>query len=604
MKHGARGVSEESVLGKAYDGRLLLWLWGWVRPHRHLVGISLVLFVAVSASQLIQPYLVKVAIDNYMLKGDASGLNRLALLFLASLAAEFFFRFLEIYVMERTGQAVVFDLRRALFAHLQRLPTRFFDGNPVGRLVTRVTTDVESLSEVFASGVVTVVGDLIKLVGIIVVMLWLDARLAMVTFTVIPVMLALSMFFRVRLRDAYRRMRLRLARINANLHEVLTGMHLVQLFGRQERQYREFEALNRSHLEADTGSVIYDSMFSAVIEWVGTLSVALIIWYGGGQIVGGAITFGVLVAFIEYAQRFFQPIRELSTKYTVMQSAMASSERLVALMEEPLEPGAMTQLPPAEEVVPPIAKGTVQFQDVHFHYQEGEPILHGINLTIKSGSKVALVGFTGGGKTTLSQLMVRLYEPTAGRILLDGEDIRRLDPRVLRRRIGVVLQDSFLFRGTVASNISLDDPRISRGKVEAAARLVQADPFISSLPAGYDSQVAPRGSNFSSGQKQLMAFARAVAFDPEVLILDEATSSVDPATESRIQDALEEVTRGRTALIIAHRLSTIVNADRILVLNKGTVAEDGTHAELLGGDGLYTRLYRLQAGREADRAGS
>jgi ATP-binding cassette subfamily B protein len=600
VKRGGRGVSEEAVLGRAYDARLVRWLWGWVQPHRRLVGLSLVLFVAVSAAQLVQPYLVKVAIDGYMLEGDVSGLDRLALLFLLALAGEFLFRFLEIYVMERTGQAVVYDLRQAIFSRLQRLPARFFDANPVGRLVTRVTTDVESLNEVFASGVVTVVGDLVKLVGIVAVMLWLDARLALVTFTVVPVMLTLSLFFRIRLRDAYRRLRVRLARINAHLNEALGGMALIQLFGRQEREQVEFEELNRDHLRAEIGSVTYDSLFSAVVEWVGTLSVALIIWYGGGQIVSGAITFGVLVAFIEYTQRFFQPIRELSTKYTVMQAAMASSERLEALMAEPLEPGALAAGPGDAAVAAP--RGQVAFESVRFHYQEDEPVLAGVDFTIEPGQRVALVGFTGAGKTTLTKLLVRLYEPTSGRIRLDGTDIRTLEPRDLRRRIGVVLQDSFLFRGTVAANISLDEPGVGRSRVEAAARAVQADAFIRTLPGGYDHVLQPRGSNLSTGQKQLLGFARALAFDPEVLILDEATSSVDPVTERRIQQALAEVTRDRTALIIAHRLSTIVNADRILVLHHGRVAEDGTHRELLAADGIYARLYRLQAGQEPGAA--
>lgn len=598
MKHSARGVSEESVLGKAYDARLMRWLWGWVRPHRRLVGLSIVLFVAVSSVQLVQPYLVKVAIDRYMLRGNVSGLNLIALLFLAAILGEFLFRSLEIYVMERTGQAVILDLRQALFAHLQRLPARFFDRNPVGRLVTRVTTDVESLNEVFASGVVTVAGDMFKLLGIIGVMFWLDARLALVTFTVVPVMLALSLFFRVRMRDAYRRMRLCLARINATMNEALSGMHLVQLFSREEKQYAEFEDLNRAHLEADTGSVFYDSLFSAVIEWVGTLSVALIIWYGGGEIIGGAITFGVLVAFIEYTQRFFQPIRELSTKYTVMQAAMASSERLVALMAEQPEPGARTDLAGKAPGLPSSPRGELTFENVHFHYQEDEPVLNGVSFTVKAGHKVALVGFTGAGKTTISKLLVRLYEPTAGRILLDGVDIRTLELRDLRRRMGVVLQDSFLFRGTIAANLTLDDPAISRQRMEEAARAVEADKFISKLSGGYDHEIQTRGGNLSTGQKQLLAFARALAFDPEILILDEATSSVDPVTERRIQKALAELTRGRTSLIIAHRLSTIVSADRILVLHQGLVHEEGTHAELLARDDLYARLYRLQAGRE------
>ncbi len=601
---GPRGIQEETVLGKAYDARLVRWLWGWVRPHRRLVLLSLMLFICVSAVQLVQPYLIKVAIDNYMVPGRLEGLTTVALLFLAALVGEFIFRFLEIYVMESTGQAVVYDLRTAVFAHLQRLPARFFDRNPVGRLVTRVTTDVESLNEVFASGVVTAAGDLIKLAGIVAVMLWMDVKLALVTFTVVPVMLGLSMFFRLRLRDVYRALRLRLARINAALNESLTGMPLVQLFRRQRRNYREFEALNRSHRDADTHSVWYDSVFSAVVEWVGTLSVALIIWYGGGQIVSEAITFGVLVAFIEYTQRFFQPIRELSTKYTVMQAAMASSERLVALLKEAPEPGAV--LPAAaggSGVAAAAARGRLEFENVWFHYHEGEEVLRGVSFHVDPGEKLAIVGFTGSGKTTLNKLLVRLYEPTSGRILLDGDDIRSLEPRALRRRLGVVLQDSFLFRGTVASNIALDEPSISRERVEAAARAVEADAFIRRLPGGYDHEVRQRGANFSTGQKQLLAFARALAFDPEVLILDEATSSVDPLTESRIQTALAQVTQGRTSIIIAHRLSTIVGADRILVLHKGAVAETGTHRDLLTRGGLYARLYRIQERREQESAG-
>jgi len=578
-----RGISEEAVLGKAYDARLVHWLWQWVRPHRLLVALSLGLFVCVAASQLVQPYLIKVAIDSYMIPGREEGLNGVALLFLLALTAEFVFRFLEIYVMQNTGQAVVYDLRTA--------------ANPVGRLVTRVTTDIESLNEVFASGVVTVVGDLVKLAGIIAIMVWLDARLALVTFAVIPLMVGLSVFFRIRLRNVYRNVRLRLARINSALNESLTGMKLVQLFGRQKSNYREFEQLNRAHREADSGSVVYDSLFSAVVEWVGSFSVALIIWYGGGRLVSGALTFGVLVAFIEYTQKFFVPIRELSTKYTVMQAAMASSERLVALLQEEPEPGALAVETAAPG--PPSRRGLVEFQQVRFHYHEDEEILRDVSFCLRPGEKLAIVGITGSGKSTLIRLMVRLYEPTSGRILLDGTDIRALEPQVLRRRLGVVLQESFLFRGTIASNIALDEPAISRERIEAAARAVQADGFIRRLAGGYDHDVRQRGSNFSAGQRQLLAFARALAFDPEVLILDEATSSVDPVTESRLQQAVSLVTRERSSLIIAHRLSTVVGADRILVLHRGSVREEGTHRDLLRQDGLYARLYRLQTQTES-----
>ena len=590
------GIHEEDVLGKAYDARLVRWLWRWVRPYRGWMAVSFVLFVLVAAAQLLQPYLIKVAIDRYMVPGRSSGLPGIAALFLLSLVAEFVFRYLEITCLERTGQGVVFDLRTAVFARLQRLPAAFFDRNPVGRLVTRVTTDIESLNELFASGVVTVLGDFIKLIGIIAVMLWMNTRLALVTFAVIPIMLVLSALFRIRLRDAYRSLRLRLARINAFLNESISGMKLVQLFRRQERNYREFEALNRAHRDVDLGSVRYDSFFSAVVEWVGTLSVALIIWYGGGHIISGAITFGVLVAFIEYTQRFFVPIRELSTKYTVMQSAMASTERLLALFEQPEEPGALVIAGGRDQAAFPRSdrRGALEFDNVWFHYVEGEDVLRGVSFSVEPGAKIGIVGLTGSGKSTLIKLLVRLYEPTSGRILLDGTDIRTFDPSGLRRRIGVVLQDSVLFRGTISSNLTLGDPGISRQEIESACRSVQIDRFIRSLPGGYDHEIQPRGSNLSSGQKQLLAFARAIAFDPEILVLDEATSSVDPVTEARIQTAMQAVTRERTSLIVAHRLTTLAAVDRILVLHHGALREEGTHNELLARGGLYTRLYRYQ----------
>jgi ATP-binding cassette, subfamily B, multidrug efflux pump len=625
----AGGAPDDEVLGKAYDARLVRWLWGWVRPHRGLVVASLLLFAGVSAAQLVQPWLVKIAIDRHMLAGSPAGLGRIALVFCAALLAEFVLHSLEIYVLERTGQAVIYDLRTAVFARLQRLPAVFFDRHPVGRLVTRVTTDVESLNEVFSSGVVTVVGDVFKLAGILGVLLWMNTRLALVTFSAMPVMLALSWYFRVRLRDAYRTLRLRLARINATLNEGITGMALIQLFRREARSYREFEAINRSHRDADLGSVVYDSLFSAVIEWVGSLSVALIIWYGGGGIVAGSITFGMLVAFIEYTQKFFVPIRELSTKYTVMQAAMASSERLESLLAEPEEPGGAAVSGPRpgrtaegagdpEGAARPDApegatvperpqrqrRGEVVFEDVWFRYREGEEVLRGLSFRVRPGERVAFVGPTGAGKTTVLRLLLRLYDPSSGRIRLDGVDTRDIPPGDLRRRVGVVLQEPFLFRGSIASNISLEDPYIRPDDIERAARAVHASEFIDLLADGYDHEIRERGGNLSTGQKQLLALARALAFDPDLFLFDEATASVDAVTEGRIQEALSRIMQGRTTLVIAHRLSTVLGADRILVLHHGRVREDGTHRELLALDGLYARLWRLQAGDAAGPSGS
>jgi ATP-binding cassette subfamily B protein len=585
---------EEEVLGKAYDARLMRRIYGYLLPHRRLVAQSAIFLFLVSAAQLAQPWLIKQAIDGPIASGDPAGLIPIVALFAALLLAEFGFRFAQIYYLEKTGQNIVHDLRVELYAHLQSLSSSFFDRNPVGRLVSRLTTDVETLSEIFSSGLVTLMGDGVKLIGILAILLWMDARLAALTLTVLPLLGFAAFFFRIRIRDAFRAVRERVALLNAYLQEHLTGMVVVQIFQRERADDEEFERINRSHRDADLSSVSYDSILSALIEMVGTLSVAMIIWYGGGRVLMGAITFGTLVAFLEYAQKFFGPVKELGSYYSVMQSAMASSERVFALLDTRPE-----IVPPAEPRSLPSAvrgcSGEVVFDDVHFAYPGGPEVLKGLSFRIEPGEKVALVGSTGAGKTTIARLLVRLYDTQSGTIRIDGVDIRKIDLRTLRRHIGMVLQDHFLFSGTVASNIGLGDPAITRERIEAAARAVSADRFIRELEGGYDGGVAERGANLSVGQKQLLSFARALAFDPPVLVLDEATASVDTQTEMRIQAALRAVMDRRTSLVIAHRLSTIRESDRILVLHKGAVREEGTHEELLARrGGLYETLYRLQ----------
>lgn len=578
---------EEPVLGKVYDARLARRILPYLAPHRRLLGASLGFLLILSIAQLAQPYLLKLVIDGPIARREVRGLGWLAALYALAAVAEFATRFAQMYTMEMTGQRVILDLRVAVYRHLQRLPAAFFDRNPTGRLVTRLTSDVENLSEVFSSGIVTLLGDSVKLVGIVAILFWMDARLASLTMLALPALASLAFFFRVRIRDAFRAVRERVARLNAFLQEQITGMVVIHLFQRERANDREFDEINARHRDADVDSVVWDSIFSALIELMGSLTVAGILWYGGIQVIASAITFGTLVAFIEYAQKFFGPIRELGGYFSVMQSAMASSERIFALIDEPVEEDTGTSRPAA-------AKGALRIEDVHFAYGTGPEVLRGLTLRANPGEKVALVGSTGAGKTTIARLLLRLYTPTSGTIALDGVRIDAIPLADLRRRIGVVLQEPFLFAGSIASNISLGDPSISRERIEAAARAVSADRFIERLPGGYDAEVREAGNNLSLGQKQLLCFARILAFDPPLLLLDEATASVDTETERTVQAAFQRLTRGRTSLIIAHRLSTVRDADRIVVLKDGKVRETGTHSELLGLGGIYAAFHRLQ----------
>lgn len=590
-RHRMDAIHAEEALGKVYDARLVRRLWGRVRPHRALVLLSLGLLLAVSAAQLVQPWLVKLAIDEHIAAGRLEGLGRIALFFLAALAGEFLLRFAQLYVLERTGQNVVLDLRHELFSHLQRLPSSHFDRNPVGRLMTRLTSDVEALNEAFTSGLVVILADLVKLAGIVVILFWMDWRLALVTLAILPPTLGLTWFFRGRMRGAYRTVRAMVARLNAFLQENVSGMRIVQLFSRESAGMEQFRSINRGHRDAQLASVRYDSVFSAVAELLGSITLAAIVWAGGWGILRGLVTFGTLVAFIEYSAKFFRPVQELSQRYTIMQAAMAAAERIFGLLD--VKPSIVS--PPAPVRVTGRLRGEIAFENVTFGYSEGEPVLRDVSFRIRPGETVGVVGWTGAGKSTLIRLLVRLYDVWDGRVLVDGVDVREYELRELRRAVGVVQQDHFLFAGSVESNISLGDPGVTPERVREAAAAVHADRFISRLPWGYGEKVRERGSNLSVGQKQLLSFARAIAFDPAVLVLDEATSSVDPETERQVQEALQTLLRGRTSIVIAHRLSTVRGAQRILVLHHGRLIEEGSHEELVAVEnGVYRTLYSLQ----------
>ncbi|HET6365925.1 MAG TPA: ABC transporter ATP-binding protein [Pseudomonadales bacterium] len=596
-----RPDDHDEILGKAYDARLMARLWAVTRPHKRLVLVSLVLFPLTAAAELLQPYLIKVAIDHHILAGDWSGLSRIAGLFLLTLVVLYALRAALAYVTQLTGQRVMHDLRQALFAHLQRQDSAFFDRNPVGRLMTRVLNDVEAINELFTSGVVAIVGDVVTLTGVVIILLSLNWKLALVTFALVPVLVLGAAYFRLRARESYRAVRQQLARLNAFLQESLQGMTVIQLFAREPQEAAAFAGLNGGLRAAQFRSTVYEASLYAAVEAIGSAAVALLLWYGGGEVLAGALTFGGLVAFIEYTSRFFLPIRDLGAKYTVMQAAMVSSERVFGLLDTPpaITSPPLSSARPASSARGVAAAPAVEFRDVSFAYPGGDWVLRHCSFIIGEGERVALVGPTGEGKSTIARLMIRAYEVAEGQVLVGGVDVREWDLRALRRHVGLVPQEAFLFAGSIRENLVLaGDGAVSAEALARALERAQAARFVAALPQDLDAEVRERGVNLSHGQRQLLAIARALIYNPRVLALDEATSSVDPESEALIRAAMVALLEGRASLIIAHRLSTIQNADRILVLHKRRMRESGKHAALLAAGGIYARLYELQFGRE------
>jgi ATP-binding cassette subfamily B protein len=631
-------IQEEEVLGKAYDARLMKRLLRYLHSYRWQVAVALVAIVLKAGADVLGPYLTKVAIDKYLANhkeahslldrflspNPLTGVAQISGMYIGLLLASFLFEFTQTYIMQWTGQKVMFDLRSQIFRHLQRLHISFYDRNPVGRLVTRVTSDVDALNEMFTAGVVSIFEDIFVLAGILAIMLNMSWRLALITFAVLPVIFYATSIFRRKVRDSYRRIRVAIARINAYLQEHVTGIVVLQLFNREKRAYEQFEKINRTHMDAFKDAIMAHSVYYPIVEVLSAVAIAGVVWFGGNEVLRGFVTLGVLVAFMQYAQRFFRPIQDLSEKYNILQSAMASSERIFKLLDTSPE-----IVSPAKPKAPQGA-GRIEFDHVWFAYRtmaqaaaeaasKGEKvklsvvpkdgktdapdlaaeveydwILRDVSFTIEPGETVAIVGHTGAGKTTIISLLLRFYDVQKGAIRIDGVDIREIDLSELRRRYGVVLQDPFLFSGTIAGNIRLGTSWIEDESVENAAEQVNVADFIRSLPAGFDEEVKERGSTLSTGQKQLISFARALAHNPKILILDEATSSVDTETEFRVREAVTRMVEGRTSIIIAHRLSTIQRSNKIIVMHKGQVREIGSHQQLLAQRGIYWKLYQLQ----------
>jgi ATP-binding cassette subfamily B multidrug efflux pump len=579
----------DEVLSKEIDPNILRRLLSFFRPYKKFIIIATILTITISALAALRPRLTPIAIDEKIANNDMPGLQFIVLIMLGTLVFQGVIQYVMTYLTSWIGQKIIFDLRRKIFQHILTLDLKYFDKNPIGRIVTRVTGDVEVLFEVFSSGLVTAFGDIFLIIWILFFMFDLDVKLTFAMLAVLPVLVFATSIFRKKVRESYRRIRILVAKLNSFIQEHISGISIVQYFAKEKKTIDEFEKINREHTEQNKKSVFYYAVFFPIVELISAIAVGLIIWYGGGQVVQNAVSIGVIVSFIQFTEMFFRPIRDLSEKYNILQTAMASSERIFELLDEkpavvdPQEPKDIGRF-----------KGDIEFKDVWFAYNKEDYVLKNVSFKISEGEKVAFVGATGAGKTTIISLLTRFYDVTKGQILIDGIDIREFAQKELRKNIAVVLQDVFLFSGDIYSNITLNNPDISEKMVSESVKNAGLDEFLSSMPEGLGRKVNERGSTLSVGQKQLVSFARALANDPSILILDEATSSVDTNTEILIQTAIKKLIEGRTSIVIAHRLSTIQNCDKIIVMHKGEIKEMGSHQELLEKEGLYYKLYQLQ----------
>lgn len=587
-------IHEEEVLGKAYDAKLMKRLLLYIKPYWKLFILAVFFLIASTLTELARPYLVKIAIDEY-LTGSINQMLAykavavLGLIYIGLVVSGFVFNYWQIYILSYVGQTVIYNIRQEIFSHLQKMSLSFFDRNPVGRLVTRVTNDTEALNDMYTNVLVNLLQDGLILVGAVLIMLKLNIKLALITLSVIPAVLLISIIFRIKVRSVYRLVRVTLARINSIFSENISGMRIVQTFNREKENLSEFDKVNKDYYRAGISEIVVFGIFRPLIEMFSAFCIALVIWYGGGRVIDGVLQFGVLYAFVNYIGVFFQPINDLAEKYNILQSAMASSERIFTILDTQVETDeGLTQIDSGE------LTGNIEFKNVWFAYNEGEWVLRDVSFNVPAGKTVAIVGATGAGKTSITNLINRSYEIQKGEILIEGINIKDIKKDTLRKNISVVLQDVFLFSGNIKDNIRLNDKNIDDSDIERVSKYVNAHNFIEKLPLGYKEEVREGGVTLSSGQRQLLAFARALAFNPPILILDEATANIDTETELLIQDALSKITKDRTTIVIAHRLSTIQHADNIIVLHKGKIREIGNHQELLAKRGMYYNLYKLQ----------
>jgi len=580
---------DDELLGKGYDSKLMKRLLTFVKPYKKYVMLAILLNLIVAGLGPLRPYLIKIAVDDYIVNKNYIGLFNISLFLIVALFFQAVIQYVLTYFTQLMGQKIIFDLRIKVFAHVQKLSLKYFDKTPIGRIVTRVTNDIESLNDLFSSGIVMIFSDVFIILWIFGFMFFMSWKLALITLSVLPFLFYATFLFRKKVREAYRNVRYHLAKLNSYMQEHITGINIVQIFNKEKEELNKFSNINADYRKANIDSVFYYAIFFPTVEVLSSISIALIIWYGGGSVIQGTMTIGILFAFIQFTEMFFRPIRDLSEKYNIMQTAMAASERIFNLLDDD------TIIP--NQIKPTIlnnVKGEIEFRNVTFAYKKDKDVLRNISFKILPGETVAIVGATGAGKTSIISLLTRFYDIQNGEILIDGINIKELDKFELKKFISVVLQDVFLFSGNIKSNITLGSKNISEEDYISAAKIVGADEFINKLPNKYNEEVKEKGATLSVGQKQLLSFARALAFNPKILILDEATSSVDTETEILIKKAIEKLLIGRTSIVIAHRLSTIQNADKIIVMHKGEIREIGTHQKLLAKKGIYYKLYKLQ----------